>query len=112
MTQIIHLKNGYIQNDLYTSRAVPVGIWEDGKTIYKRIVKLTTGSTVNTWYTLLYDNVDMPIKISNIFTKTNQHYTNDPYFKYYAENGKINYSFTDAWRANAQCVFIVEYTKK
>lgn len=111
--------NGVDITNTYSQTEIPVGTWIDGKTIYRKVIPCTTGSTGGTAfnYTATPANIDTMVNVSGILTAMSARFPINAYYNstyyisaYYDPSGYIK-GIVGSSLTSRDCVLILEYTK-
>ncbi len=101
-------------NNVYSAQETKVGTWKDGKTIYRKVVSSTLGSSANTEKTVYTDsNIDNIVDLKAIIRTVSGNQTPIPnsIVSIYSKAGSITVNHTNSTFNSIPIDVILEYTK-
>ena len=98
----------------YSSSEIECGTWVDGKTLYRKVITFTTGSTTEAWLAQSHNISNVAnIRITNAYINTSIGNDAVPssYFQIGVNTTQIMYVIHNSLYGGKEIVVIVEYTK-
>lgn len=101
-------------NNVYSAQETKVGTWKDGKTIYRKVITSTLGSSANTEKAVYTDsNIDNIVDLKAIIRTVSGNQTPIPnsIVSIYSKAGSITVNHTNSAFNSIPIDVILEYTK-
>lgn len=99
----------------YSSSEIECGTWVDGKTLYRKVITFTTGSTTETWLAQSHNISNVAnIRITCAYISTSNggnEAVPSTHFQIGATSTQFKYVIHNSSYSGKEIVVIVEYTK-
>ena len=106
------LNKDLLPDEVYSTDEKIIGKWIDGKPIYRKVLQVTTSSSLNQFNNIYNGNIKDVISLDFQYLSEGEGYPeNFQDFKFYVRYGILKERHTQAYYSNHQLTVIVKYTK-